>query len=242
MKAIAILARVSTQIKKVKNADGTETMVKSQDPENQLRQLREEAMRLGYTKEQTIEYVDRETGTGKRRREQFEKMLLDAKQGRFDILLTWALDRLSREGVLKTLLLLDRLTSCGVRVKSLCESWLDPASPTYDLIVPVWAYCARAEALRVSTRVKAGLARAKAMGTMLGRRPIEVEVKKVLEAYAQHRSIRVVSNLLGYTRSIVHRTIAQHRQPQTSPAAPPKESPSSQPAGPPSSPGINSVG
>lgn len=212
MKALAIYARVSTSVRRVKNPDGTETTIKSQDPENQLLQLRDEAQRLGFTREQTVEFIDRETGTGKRRREQFEKMLLAAKQGRFELLLVWALDRLSREGALKTLLVLDRLTSDGVRVKSLCENWLDPASPSYELLVPTWAYVARHEAIRLSQRVKAGLARAKAMGTVLGRRPIEVEVDKVLAAYLQHQSVRIVARLLGYSRSIVHRTISQHRQ------------------------------
>ena len=49
-----------------------------------------------------------------RMNEQFQQMFRAASQKRFDILLFWSLDRLSREGVLPTLQYLNRLTSYGV--------------------------------------------------------------------------------------------------------------------------------
>ncbi len=48
------------------------------------------------------EYVDHETGSTNDRVE-FQSMFKDASQRKFDILLFWALDRLSREGVLEKL-------------------------------------------------------------------------------------------------------------------------------------------
>jgi len=42
----------------------------------------------------------------------------DARRGKFKVLLVWALDRLSREGPLATLEIIDRLSKAGVQVWS----------------------------------------------------------------------------------------------------------------------------
>jgi DNA invertase Pin-like site-specific DNA recombinase len=82
MKA-AIYARVSTRDK-------------GQDNENQLRELRAFAERLGYITYK--EYFDTESGS-KADRPQFKQLFQDAHQRHFDVVLFWALDRFSREGV-----------------------------------------------------------------------------------------------------------------------------------------------
>jgi DNA invertase Pin-like site-specific DNA recombinase len=48
-------------------------------------------------------------------------MFHDASQRRFDLVLFWSLDRLSREGVLQTLSYLNRLTGHGVGYRSFTE-------------------------------------------------------------------------------------------------------------------------
>jgi DNA invertase Pin-like site-specific DNA recombinase len=52
-------------------------------------------------------------------------MFQDASQRRFDVLLFWTLDRLSRDGVLETLQHLQRLTSYGIAWRSFTEQYLD---------------------------------------------------------------------------------------------------------------------
>jgi DNA invertase Pin-like site-specific DNA recombinase len=106
------------------------------------------------------------------------------------------------------------LNSFGVKVKSIREPWLDPQSPTYDLLVPIFSWVAKAEAQRISERVRAGLARAKAMGVVLGRRPIPVEVDKVLAAYRQTPSLRTVARMLNLSRTMVHRIVKRARPPE----------------------------
>jgi DNA invertase Pin-like site-specific DNA recombinase len=82
----ALYARVSTRDK-------------GQDTENQLTQLREFAKTQGWTI--TAEYVDH--ATGKRSdRQQCQAMFAAASRREFDLVLAWALDRLSREGVAQT--------------------------------------------------------------------------------------------------------------------------------------------
>ena len=83
---VAIYARVSTKDK-------------GQEIENQLRQLREFADVQGWTIYR--EFIDYETAKTDDRAE-FQSMFRDASRRKFDVLLFWALDRLSREGVLET--------------------------------------------------------------------------------------------------------------------------------------------
>jgi DNA invertase Pin-like site-specific DNA recombinase len=188
---IALHARVSTSSK-------------GQDPENQLLELR----RYSETKADRtpiIEYVEQETATGKKRRPIFEKMLQDAEHGRFEVLVIWALDRLSREGPLKTMLLLDRLHRTGVKVKSLKEPWLNPESPTYDLLLPIFAWIAKQEALRISERVRAGLIRARENGKTLGRPRVGLEVVRITSLRAQGLSWEAIAHELDVGEGTVRR-------------------------------------
>ncbi len=170
----------------------------SQDPENQLRDLR--AAFPG-----AVEYVDRETGTGRRHRPEYERMLRDAEAKRFDVLGIWALDRLGREGVLKTLLDLHRLERAGVRVRSLRETWFDPSSPVYGLLVSVFAWVAEQEAKRIRERVKAGLDLAKSRGVKLGRRQVPIDPQRLQALHAAGRSIREIARQLGAKPSTVYK-------------------------------------
>ncbi len=93
----------------------------------------------------------------------------DARAGRFQILLCWALDRLSREGVAATLEIINRLAQYKVKVWSLHESWTQVEGPLQELLLSIVAWIARMESERRSERTKAGLERAKAAGKRLGR-------------------------------------------------------------------------
>jgi len=96
----------------------------------------------------------------------------DARRGEFDLLLTWALDRLSREGIAATLEIVNRLGQYGVKVFSMQEAWTEQAGPMYELLLSVFAWVAQQESQRRSERTKAGLERVKANGTKLGRESV----------------------------------------------------------------------
>lgn len=120
---IALYARVSTKDR-------------GQDTENQLAQLREFAAKQGW--QITQEYIDHETGS-KADRAEFQTKFTDASRRKFDLLLFWSLDRLSREGALPTLQHLNRLTSCGVGYKSFTEQYLDSCGIFKDAIISIMA-------------------------------------------------------------------------------------------------------
>jgi DNA invertase Pin-like site-specific DNA recombinase len=110
---VAIYARVSTKDK-------------GPDAENQLHQLREFAERHG-----TIYHVftDQESG-GKADRTEFKRLLIEAYQQKFDLVVFWRLDRFSREGALATLRYLKELKDHGVNYKSFTKPYLDSLGPS----------------------------------------------------------------------------------------------------------------
>jgi DNA invertase Pin-like site-specific DNA recombinase len=188
---IALYARVSTD---------------KQDTENQLLQLREFAAKQGW--EITREYTDYESGA-KADRPAFRRMFEDASRRKFDLVLFWALDRLSREGVLETLQHLNRLTSYGVEYKSFTEQFFDSCGIFRDAVIAIMATLAKQERVKRAERTKAGLAIARANGKTLGRpRTIRATSGDVSRLRAAGRSYREVARELGMSLRSVQRLVA----------------------------------
>src|SRR5690242_4300982 len=146
---VALYARVSTRDR-------------GQDTANQLAQLREFCEAQGW--EIVQEYEDQESGANPERR-QFGAMMNAAARRRFDVVLFWALDRLTREGALATLQYLNQLTSYGVGFRSFTEPYLDSCGIFKDAVIAILGTIAQQERRRISERVRAGLDRAKTQGT-----------------------------------------------------------------------------
>jgi DNA invertase Pin-like site-specific DNA recombinase len=105
----------------------------------------------------------------------FAAMLKAAHQRKFDILVFWALDRLTREGTRATLNYLQRLESKGVGYVSYQEQWLDSTGPFKDVMISRFATLAKQERARISERTIAGLKVARAKGKIIGRPPLPEE-------------------------------------------------------------------
>jgi len=149
----AIYARVSTRDK-------------NQDFRNQLIALGEFAGKQRWRI--VAEYVDEQSAKDGNR-EQFQRMFQDASTRKFDVLLFWSLDRLSREGVLETLQHLQRLTSYGVAWRSFTEQYLDSTGIFRDAVIGILAVIAKQERVRLAERTRAGLERVRMAGKKLGR-------------------------------------------------------------------------
>ena len=86
------------------------------------------------------------------------------------MLLIWALDRLSRQGIGPLLQLINSFEVYGCHVVSVNENWTHPdAGPMREMFIAMSAWAAKFESDRRSERTKAGLARAIANGKKLGR-------------------------------------------------------------------------
>jgi DNA invertase Pin-like site-specific DNA recombinase len=188
MSTVAIYGRVSTRDR-------------GQETENQLAQLRTFAATQGWTVFR--EYIDHESGAHDSR-PQFQQMFKDGSQRKFDTVVFWSLDRLSREGVLATLQHLQRLTSYGIGYRSFTEQYLDSCGIFKDVVVGILATVAKQERVRISERTKAGLATARARGVILGRPRLKIDLPELSRLRAEGLSFRAVALKLGVSVATVH--------------------------------------
>jgi DNA invertase Pin-like site-specific DNA recombinase len=193
---VALYARVSTK-------DGR------QDTENQVIQLREYCAKQNWTIVQ--EYIDHDSG-GHSRRKHFQQMFADARSRKFDLVLFWSLDRLSREGVAETLQHLQRLTDAGVDWRSYTEQYLDSTGIFRDAIIGILAVIAKQERVRRSERAAAAVQRLRKTGQAdrLGRKRLVVghKLERVRELHEQGLSLREIGRQLKVSPMTVMRVLA----------------------------------
>jgi DNA invertase Pin-like site-specific DNA recombinase len=183
----AIYARVSTV---------------DQEPENQLQELRRYVQARGWT---AVEHVDRGVSGAKDRRPALDQLLADARRRRFDVVVCWRLDRLGRN-LRHLITLLDELQALGVAFVSLAEG-IDATTPAGKLQMHILGAIAEFERGRIVERVKAGLARAKAQGTRLGRPRRRIDPERL--AAVAGLPAREAARHLGIPRSTLQRWLAQ---------------------------------
>jgi DNA invertase Pin-like site-specific DNA recombinase len=191
---VALYARVSTK-------DGR------QETENQMIALREYCQKRGW--EIASEYVDHETG-GTSKRPHFQQMFADARTRKFDLVLFWSLDRLSREGVSATLGHLERLTSYGVGWRSHTEEYLDSCGIFRDAVLGILATIAKQERVRRSERAKAAIERLRRQGRTdhLGRPSKILPREKIRQLHGAGLGVRAIAKKLGgISHMTVHRLL-----------------------------------
>jgi len=183
---IAIYARVSRDDK-------------GQDPENQLRELRAWCDTAGHTV--VHEYIDHESGRKDAQgRKQFARLFEDAHKRKFDCILFWALDRFTREGMVPTVMHLQRLAGCGVSFHSYTEPHLSTDNELLrNILLAVMSSLAKVESQKIGERTRAGMARARAQGKRIGRpalapalqQKIAKQLGKGLSAYAVAKQLGI---------------------------------------------------
>ena len=140
-----------------------------QTTDNQLPAIKAWCERRGY--ELTEIYAENESAWRNGHQKELARLLGDLRSGRrkFDILLIWSLDRLSRQGIGAILQLISTFETNGCHVISIQESWTVVNGPMRELFIAMAAWAAKFESDKRSERTKAGLARAVASGKKLGR-------------------------------------------------------------------------
>lgn len=179
-KRVAIYARVST-------------FEKGQDPETQLRQLREYVERRNFTI--AGEYIDYASGKTENR-EQYKAMLELVRKRKIDVVLVWRYDRFARS-TQALVNALNEFRALGVDFISYEEN-IDTTTPQGELIFSIMASLAQFESALISQRVKAGMARAKAQGKRVSRPPLSnITQKQIQDLYKDKMSIKQISKQLG---------------------------------------------
>lgn len=193
----AIYARVSTKDK-------------GQDVENQLIQQRRYATAQGW---EISEFIDHETGKHSHR-EQFQALFAAASRREIDIVLVWALDRFTREGVAETFIHIKRLLDYGVQFESLTESHFRTTGPAGELMIAIAAWIAKQERVRISDRTKAGLAVARSKGRIGGRPPKVFNRARAIALRAQDPPVswRALARELGVAQSSIRDALSGVRQ------------------------------
>lgn len=138
-----------------------------QTPETQLRHLREYADRRGFYVAE--EYVDKGSGLDSDRPE-YQRLLQDARQRVFDVVLVWRYDRFARS-TQALISALKEFQALGIGFISHQEQ-IDTTTPQGEMVFGFMASLAQFESSLISERVKAGMQRAKEEGTRVGRPPI----------------------------------------------------------------------
>lgn len=177
----------------------------SQDPENQLRELRVFCERQGW---EVVEvYTD--FSSGKRSdRASFKRMMTDASKSKFQVVLFWAMDRFSREGIEATLMYLRQLEGYKVGFRSYQEPFFDSAGPFKELMIAMFASFASLERAKISERTLAGLAKAKAQGKVGGRPKVEedeVKMKAFRKLKGSGLSVRRIAAEMGISATTVQK-------------------------------------
>ena len=148
------------------------TDTKGQDPALQRADLERVCEQRGWQIVQVYEVE--ESGLGRTPRQQFQTMLEDARRGKFDVLVAWSLDRLSREGEWSVSRIMASLQDWHVQFYSYNEPFLDTTGPFAGFLIPLFAWLARQESIRKGKAVRLGMEKAKAEGINVGR-PVVVD-------------------------------------------------------------------
>ena len=190
----ALYARVSTD---------------SQTSDNQMMELREYVARQGWTAE---EYIDHAVSGSKESRPAIDRLMFDARRRRFDAVIVWRLDRFGRS-LRHIVTALDELHARGIAFISLGEG-IDLSTPAGRLQLHILSALAEFERARIQERIHAGIARARAQGKRLGRKP-RIHPKSVaFETVVLNFALsgREAAKRLGVAAETVNRLRREHRR------------------------------
>jgi DNA invertase Pin-like site-specific DNA recombinase len=186
-KRIALYARVST-------SNG------HQDPEMQLRELREFVERRGWQVAEV--YTDAGVSGSKASRPALNRLMTDAGRRRFDAVVVWRFDRFARS-VSHLLRALEEFQALGIDFVSLSEN-VDTSTPTGKMVFTVLGAVAELERSLIVERVKAGLRNARAKGKRIGRPRAVVSESQIAALRIAGASWRAIAKKLRVGLATVH--------------------------------------
>ena len=179
-----------------------------QHPETQLLDLRQMAAQRGY--EIVQEFTDRISGA-KARRPGLDQMMVDARRGKFDLVLVWAFDRIARS-VVHFLQVLDELNHLGIEFVSFREN-IDTGGPLGRAIVVIIGAIAELERNLIIERGRAGMRRARLEGTHIGRNPLILDHDAIHRERCQGQSLRQIAKGHRVSTATVQRVLRKHPAP-----------------------------
>jgi DNA invertase Pin-like site-specific DNA recombinase len=176
----------------------------SQTVENQIRELRQVAERRGWQVTEVYRDAGISGAKGRNGRPGLDTMLKDASRKKFDVVMSWAIDRLGRS-LTDLLHIIQTLEACGVDLY-LDQQAIDTTTPMGKLVFHMTGAFSEFERQMIRQRIKAGLKRAVAQGVKLGRPKIDSTTeRKIQRQLAKGTGILKTARLLGLGTGTVAR-------------------------------------
>lgn len=192
------------------SCDHGRVSTKSQDTQNQIRELKKVATRQDW--KVTHQYIDHGISGSKGRdgRPEFDKMLKDAVRKEFDVIMAWSVDRLGRS--LQHLVgFLDEIHSKGVHLY-LHQQGVDTTTPAGKALFQMTGVFAEFERAMIQERVKAGLERARSQGKVLGRPKVSPKVERaILRERKKGTGMVAIAQEVGCGVGTVQRILNDHK-------------------------------
>jgi len=149
---------------------------------------------------------------GREVRAQYDSMLKQGVQAKFDVVLAWDVSRLSRS-LADLVTTLDELHACGIDLY-LHQQAIDTTTPAGKAMFQMCGVFAEFERGILSERVKAGLNRAREEGKILGRPMKIANIKKIVEGRNRGKTIREIAKEQGLSVGRVHKALLEARRNQ----------------------------
>ncbi len=179
-----------------------------QDTENQLRELSAVAERSDWEIWKVYEDAGISGAKGRDKRPGLDAMMKAVNAKQFDLVAAWSVDRLGRS-LTHLLDLLQALQDKGVDL-FLHQQGLDTSTTAGKAMFQMCGVFAEFERGIIRERINAGLARAKANGTQLGRRRVEPAVEaRIRGLRANGDGILKIGRKLGIGTSVVQRVFKE---------------------------------
>lgn len=189
-KRIGLYARVSTN--------------NGQDPEVQLRELREFCQRRGF--EIAEEFVDKGISGSRERRPALDKLMVACRKRLVDAVVVYRYDRFARS--LRQLVnALEEFRALGIEFISLHEG-VDTSTPNGKLVFGIFASIAEFERELIRDRVRSGLAAARAKGKAIGRPRVPVNALRIASLRGQGRSWAEITRETGISKGTAQRAVS----------------------------------
>jgi DNA invertase Pin-like site-specific DNA recombinase len=152
-------------------------------------------------------YAEKASDKSQNGRDKLRKALRGLASG--DTLIIVRLDRLARS-IRDLLSILDQLKAAGVGIKALDDPWLDTTTPHGELILTIMAGMHEFERKLIRARCEEGIKRAKARGTVFGRKPAldHGEQRRIAEQYAAGMTMQQLAAEYEVGIGTIHRVLS----------------------------------
>jgi DNA invertase Pin-like site-specific DNA recombinase len=175
-----------------------------QNAATQLCDLRPLATARGF--EIVGDYADIISGS-KAKRPGLDRLMADARRGRFDVVMVWAFDRMARS-VKHFLEVLDELNHLNIALISFREN-IDTSGPLGRAMLVIVAAISELEMSLIVERVKAGMRRARLEGRQIGRARLDVDRQQVVTDRRAGMSLTQVAKRHNISRASVCRLMKE---------------------------------